>query len=68
MNKQISIKLLLLLAVIALPFRTEAGEADKYIGRWALHFDEGVGWLQVRQEKDYLDADMLWRCGSLRPV
>jgi hypothetical protein len=68
MNKQFSIRLLLLLAVVALPFRTEAGEADKYIGRWALHFDEGVGWLEVRQEKDYLDADMLWRWGSVMPV
>jgi len=68
MNKQFRISLLLLLAVVAIPFHSKGGDTDKYIGRWALHFDEGMGWLEVRQEKDYLDADLLWRSGSVVPV
>ncbi|MFC1652669.1 DUF1080 domain-containing protein [Planctomycetota bacterium] len=27
-----------------------------------------AGWLELRQEKGYLDADMLWRGGSVMPV
>ncbi|NJN25872.1 MAG: DUF1080 domain-containing protein [Cyclobacteriaceae bacterium] len=42
--------------------------SGKYLGRWALHFEEGMGWLEVRQEKGYLDADLLWRWGSVTPV
>jgi len=68
MKKQFSLSMLLLLAVLLLPFISKAGEADMYIGRWALHFDEGMGWLEVRQEKDFLDADLLWRSGSVMPV
>ena len=43
-------------------------EEEKYLGRWALHFEEGMGWLEVRQEEGYLDADLLWRSGSVLPV
>ena len=39
-----------------------------YLGRWALHFEEGMGWLEVRQEDGYLDADLLWIGGSVTPV
>ncbi len=39
-----------------------------FLGRWALEFDEGIGWLEVRQEDGYLDADLLWRWGSVLPV
>lgn len=39
-----------------------------FLGRWALSFEEGVGWLEVRQEKGFLDADLLWRWGSVVPV
>jgi len=42
--------------------------ADEYLGRWALHFQEGMGWLEVRKEAGYLDADLLWRSGSVLPV
>ncbi len=45
-----------------------SNEKEQYLGRWALHFEEGIGWLEVRQEKDYLDADLLWRWGSVTPV
>lgn len=46
----------------------QSDEAKKYLGRWALHFPEGMGWLEVRQENGYLDADLLWRWGSVLPV
>lgn len=45
-----------------------AQDIEKYIGRWALDFEEGIGWLEVRQEQGYLDADFLWRWGSVMPV
>jgi hypothetical protein len=43
-------------------------EVENYLGRWALTFEEGIGWLEVRQENSFLDADLLWRWGSVMPV
>lgn len=43
-------------------------DGDHFLGRWALHFEEGMGWLEVRQEDGYLDADLLWRGGSVTAV
>ncbi len=42
--------------------------AESYAGRWALHLPGGAGWLDVRQEDGYLDADILWFGGSVVPV
>jgi hypothetical protein len=56
---------LLLLKVSA---STAGEDIEKFLGRWALNFEEGIGWLEVRQEKGYLDADLLWRWGSVTPV
>ena len=41
---------------------------EPFLGRWALHLPGGAGWLEVRQEKDYIDADILWYGGSVVPV
>ena len=41
---------------------------DPYLGRWALYLPNGAGWLEVRQEKGYFDADILWYSGSVVPV
>ena len=41
---------------------------DQFLGRWALYLEGGAGWLEVRQEKNYLDADILWYGGSVVPV
>lgn len=44
---------------------------DFYLGSWALDLDyesNKAGWLDVRQEDGYLDADLLWRWGSVTPV
>ena len=41
---------------------------EPYLGRWALYLPGGAGWLEVRQESGYLDADILWYGGSVVPV
>ena len=47
----------------------QAGEADPYIGRWALTIPGGgAGWLGVTQENGYLDGSILWGGGSVVPV
>ncbi len=60
--------LLLSFIIIANATSFAGEEIDKYLGRWALQFEEGMGWLEVRQEDGYLDADLLWRGGSVVPV
>jgi len=46
-----------------------AGQDVKpFLGRWALYLPGGAGWLEVRQETGYLDADILWYGGSVVPV
>jgi hypothetical protein len=45
--------------------------AEPYLGTWALTLDyenNKAGWLEVRQEDGYLDADLLWRWGSVEAV
>ena len=72
---------LIILAVIALtacgnnaetpaPEKSDAS-LDFYLGDWALDLDYEnlpAGWLEVRQEEGYLDADLLWRGGGVNPV
>jgi hypothetical protein len=42
---------------------------DEFYGQWTIDIEGGkVGWLEVRREKDYLDADLLWIGGSVLPV
>jgi hypothetical protein len=42
---------------------------NDYLGQWTLDIKGGsVGWLDLRQESDYLDADLLWVAGSVTPV
>lgn len=41
-------------------------DASVYVGQWSFDFGNGsVGWLQVRQEEGYLDADLMWGGGSV---
>jgi len=42
--------------------------AKQYLGQWSLFLPGGAGWLEVRQEGGYLDADILWYGGSVVPV
>jgi hypothetical protein len=42
---------------------------DEYLGQWTIDIKGGtVGWLEVRKEEGYLDADLLWIGGSITPV
>ncbi|MFA9392219.1 MAG: DUF1080 domain-containing protein [Prolixibacteraceae bacterium] len=44
-------------------------QASDFLGQWTLTIDGGwVGWLEVRQEEAYLDADLLWKWASVSPV
>lgn len=58
------------LTAAALVLAASAGAASNpYLGSWALTLpDGGVGWLGVTQEKNYLDASMLWVAGSVTPL
>ncbi len=42
---------------------------NEFLGQWTLDIKGGsVGWLDLRQENGYLDADLLWVAGSVEPV
>ncbi len=44
-------------------------EISQFLGQWTIDIEGGgVGWLEVRQEDNYLDADVLWGGGSVLPV
>ena len=41
----------------------------QFLGQWTLDIDGGtVGWLEVRQEDEYLDGSLMWIGGSVSPV
>ena len=44
------------------------GSVEPFLGRWALFLPGGAGWLEVRQENGYIDADILWYGGSVVPA
>ncbi len=49
----------------------QENSAEPFLGMWALTLDydnNNAGWLEIRQEEDYLDADILWRWASVYPV
>jgi len=44
-------------------------DISEFVGQWTIDIQGGgVGWLEVRQEDKYLDADLLWGGGSVVPV
>jgi hypothetical protein len=44
-------------------------DISEFLGQWTIDIEGGsVGWLEVRQEENYLDADILWGGGSVVPV
>ncbi|MGQ7867848.1 3-keto-disaccharide hydrolase [Sunxiuqinia sp. sy24] len=41
-------------------------QIDGFLGQWTFDFgSNAVGWLQVRQEDGYLDADLMWGGGGV---
>jgi hypothetical protein len=58
-----------LLATSGLRAAAASGKPDPFIGRWALTIPGGAaGWLEVKQEKGWLDGSLLWGGGSVLPV
>jgi hypothetical protein len=44
-------------------------DLSEFLGQWTIDIQGGsVGWLEIRQEKGYLDGDLLWGGGSVLPV
>jgi hypothetical protein len=47
----------------------QASGLEDFLGHWSFDIDGGwVGWLGVTQEDNYLDAELLWKWGSVTPV
>ena len=63
-------RILLLAVVLLSAFMSKAQDAKKdFYGMWTIAIDGGsVGWLNVNDDKGYLDADLLWQGGSVVPV
>ncbi len=67
----LTIVLIALFCGLSIQSYAQEESADPFLGMWALtldYEDSNAGWLEVRQEKDFLDADLLWRGGSVTPV
>ncbi len=69
-NKKIFRSALIALISLVLPLASfSQGDNNPFLGRWALFLPgDGAGWLEIRQEKGYLDGDILWYGGSVVPV
>ncbi len=70
-HRLIAMFLMVLFTGLSIQSFSQEESADPYLGMWALtldYSDNSAGWLEVRQEAGYLDADLLWRWGSVEPV
>jgi hypothetical protein len=66
--KKINLILIAILVVFALNLKAQNSVKDFY-GMWTLDIDGGsVGWLNVNDDKGFLDAELLWQGGSVVPV
>lgn len=46
-----------------------AAKMADFTGHWSFEIDGGwVGWLSVEEKEGYLDGELLWKWGSVRPV
>ncbi len=67
MNKKLAY-LIAITAMLALNSSAQNKEKEFY-GMWTLDIDGGsVGWLNVNEDKGFLDAELLWQGGSVVPV
>jgi hypothetical protein len=75
------IRNMVILAVLLPLFACQTSDADRdintenpvsiadFLGHWSFDVDNtGVGWLDVTQQENYIDAKLLWRGGSVTPV
>lgn len=65
-----NIKFFLVAVFVFTAFVSKAQNSKKdFFGMWTIAIDDGsVGWLEVNEKDGFLDADLLWRGGSVSPV
>jgi hypothetical protein len=65
-----NLKSILIAVIILTAFFTNAQNSKSdFYGMWTIDIEGGsVGWLNVNEEKGFLDAELLWRGGSVVPV
>jgi len=76
MKKLCTLFAMVILALVIISCKTKPGSEPEqktgttdFTGQWTIDIQGGsVGWLEVRQEENYLDADLLWIEGSVLPV
>lgn len=61
---------LIVAAIFLIAIMVSAQNAKKdFYGMWTIDIEGGsVGWLNVHEDKGYLDAELLWQGGSVVPV
>lgn len=64
------INILLVAVFMFAAFISKAQDSKKdFFGMWTIDIEGGsVGWLEVHEKDGFLDADLLWRGGSVTPV
>jgi len=64
------IKFLFIAVFVFATFISKAQDSKKdFFGMWTIDIEDGsVGWLEVHNKNGYLDADLLWKGGSVSPV
>ena len=68
MKKQKIMQLILLSCIIITTQISAQPSIEPFLGRWSLYLPGGAGWLDIKQENGYMDADVLWYGGSVYPV
>ena len=65
-----TIKYLFFAAFLLATFTSNAQNSQKdFFGMWTIEIEGGsVGWLNVNDDSGFLDAELLWRGGSVLPV
>ena len=68
--KKLLLSILTLIIATSVFAHTSAIEDDNpFMGMWTISIDGGgVGWLEVHKKHGFLDANLLWRGGSVLPV
>ncbi len=47
----------------------QGADITRFLGQWTIDIQGGsVGWIEVRQEDNFIDGDILWGGGSVLPV
>ena len=64
------LKSILVAVILLTAFFSNAQNSKKdFYGMWTIDIDGGsVGWLNVNEDKGFLDAELLWQGGSVLPV